>query len=71
MIFGGIRKVPTECPRCGFAQQEPVGLISTYCRGCGGHYAVARKPAPAPHAKHSLPGRLRDKLHHREPRIAA
>jgi cytoskeletal protein CcmA (bactofilin family)/ribosomal protein S27E len=45
-MFGGIRKVPTECPHCGHVQHEPVGLISTYCRGCGDHYAVRRQSTP-------------------------
>ncbi len=39
------------CPDCGFVQSEPVGLISTFCRSCGGHYRVARgaaEPAAVP-----------------------
>lgn len=72
MIFGGIRKVPTECPHCGFTQQEPVGLISTYCRGCGDHYTVVRKPAALPSsAKPSLTERVRERLHPQQPRTAA
>lgn len=60
-MFGGIRKVPTSCPHCGFTQLEPAGLISTYCRGCGDHYKVTRDAAPAPArkpAKSSLIRRL-------------
>jgi cytoskeletal protein CcmA (bactofilin family) len=45
-MFGGVRKVPTECPHCGFTQHEPSGLISTYCRGCGSHYTVPAHAAP-------------------------
>ena len=32
------RKAPSRCPQCGFLQDEPEHLISTYCRGCGNHY---------------------------------
>src|SRR3954465_2230978 len=71
MIFGGIRKVPTECPHCGHTQQEPVGLISTYCRGCGDHYTVAPKAAPAPPPKQKLKELGREKLHLHEPRHIA
>ncbi len=46
-MFGGIRKLPTDCPHCGFQQSEPAGAISTYCRGCGDHFTVTRnQPAP-------------------------
>lgn len=34
------RKVPSQCPRCGFSQPEPAHLISTYCRSCGEYYEV-------------------------------
>jgi cytoskeletal protein CcmA (bactofilin family) len=62
-MFGGVRKVPTECPHCGHVQQEPAGLISTYCRGCGDHYTVRRAAAPHPAArKPPLPQRLREKI---------
>ncbi len=72
MIFGSIRKVPTECPHCGFTQQEPVGLISTYCRGCGDHYTVARKAPPPPlEPRPSFARRVREKLLPAEPRLAA
>lgn len=33
-----IRKTSFRCPDCGFVQQEPENLISTYCRSCGHHY---------------------------------
>jgi cytoskeletal protein CcmA (bactofilin family) len=33
-----LRKVPFRCPECGFVQQEPETLISTYCRSCGHYY---------------------------------
>ncbi|MGC1479277.1 MAG: polymer-forming cytoskeletal protein [Chthoniobacterales bacterium] len=45
-MFGGIRKIPTTCPHCGFVQDEPSALIATYCRGCGDHYSVAKSPDP-------------------------
>jgi len=41
-MFGGVKKIPTLCPHCGFEQLEPAGLISTYCRGCGSHYSVGK-----------------------------
>jgi cytoskeletal protein CcmA (bactofilin family) len=66
-MFGSIRKVPTECPHCGHTQQEPAGLISTYCRGCGDHYTVRRQPPPiAVSKKSSLPQRVREKIVPRE-----
>jgi cytoskeletal protein CcmA (bactofilin family)/predicted RNA-binding Zn-ribbon protein involved in translation (DUF1610 family) len=34
------RKAPSRCPHCGFVQDEPEHLISTYCHGCGNHYEV-------------------------------
>ena len=34
------RKEPFSCPHCGFVQNEPRHLISTYCRGCGDYYEV-------------------------------
>ena len=34
------RKAPFRCPHCGFIQEEPEDLISTYCRSCGSHYEV-------------------------------
>lgn len=34
------RKEPFKCPHCGFVQNEPRHLISTYCRGCGSYYEV-------------------------------
>jgi len=41
------RKIPSQCPRCGFSQPEPPHLISTYCRSCGDHYEVrGRHPEP-------------------------
>ncbi len=52
-----LRRVAFRCPDCGFVQQEPEHLISTFCRSCGSHYDVAgagrgnsepaAKPAPA------------------------
>jgi cytoskeletal protein CcmA (bactofilin family) len=39
------RKAPFRCPHCGFVQEEPEHLISTYCRGCGSHYEVLVNPA--------------------------
>ena len=39
------RKAPSRCPHCGFVQDEPEHLISTYCRGCGSYYKVFTGPA--------------------------
>lgn len=39
------RKAPFRCPHCGFVQDEPEHLISTYCRGCGKHYEAKANPA--------------------------
>lgn len=47
-MSAGIRKVPTTCPHCGSSQPEPVGALSTYCRGCGEHYAIGRADTPTP-----------------------
>jgi cytoskeletal protein CcmA (bactofilin family)/uncharacterized CHY-type Zn-finger protein len=38
-------KAPFRCPHCGFIQEEPEHLISTYCRRCGNHYEVAATSA--------------------------
>ncbi len=46
-MFGAIRKIPTTCPHCGFVQNEPRALQSTFCRGCGDHYSTAAAPANA------------------------
>jgi cytoskeletal protein CcmA (bactofilin family) len=43
-MFGVIRKIPTTCPHCGFVQNEPRALLSTFCRGCGDHYSTAAAP---------------------------
>ncbi len=60
-MFGGIKKVPTTCPHCGFVQLEPAGLISTYCRSCGDHYTVRRDPVVSESATPSIATRLRTK----------
>jgi cytoskeletal protein CcmA (bactofilin family) len=39
------RKAPSRCPHCGFVQDEPEHLISTYCRGCGSYYKVVPSSA--------------------------
>jgi cytoskeletal protein CcmA (bactofilin family)/predicted Zn-ribbon and HTH transcriptional regulator len=73
-MFGSIKKIPTECPHCGFVQSEPAGLISTYCRGCGDHYSVAPRALhpPAPATKPAALGKLvREKLLARTPRRIA
>jgi len=44
----GSQKTPFRCPACGFAQSEPAGLISTFCRSCGEHYQVAGSAARPP-----------------------
>jgi cytoskeletal protein CcmA (bactofilin family) len=63
-MFGSIKKIPTECPHCGFVQNEPVGLISTYCRGCGDHYSVVPRTAPpvVPAIKAPFRKAVREKL---------
>lgn len=56
------RKEPFSCPHCGFVQNEPRHLISTYCRGCGQYYEVtpdrqaeAKPPAPVVlHSRHAV-----------------
>jgi cytoskeletal protein CcmA (bactofilin family) len=62
-MFGGVKKVPTTCPHCGFVQLEPRDLISTYCRGCGDHYTVLREPGAAPRSAPSVAERLRTRMH--------
>ncbi len=37
------RKIPSQCPKCGFSQPEPPQLISTYCRSCGDYYEVRHR----------------------------
>jgi len=31
-------KQAVTCPKCGSSQQEPAGVISTFCRACGHHF---------------------------------
>lgn len=45
------RKAPSRCPHCGFVQNEPEHVISTYCRGCGSYYKVL--PANAAFARYT------------------
>jgi len=58
-----LRKVPFRCPECGFVQQEPETLISTYCRSCGHYYKGGAdrpaKGAPIVAAPGLFRGRLR------------
>ncbi len=61
-MFGSATRIPTTCPHCGFVQLEPRELISTYCRGCGDHFHVARAAPAAPPARAALADRLREKL---------
>lgn len=62
------RKVPSHCPHCGFVQQEPPQLISTYCRACDNHYAV-RGTAPAPaRSAEGLVSRVVRRMTERPPR---
>jgi cytoskeletal protein CcmA (bactofilin family) len=53
------RKAPSRCPHCGFVQNEPEHLISTYCRGCGSYYKVFTSPAKATFSSRSYPARGR------------
>lgn len=50
-----IRKADVACPHCGHVQQEPTGVVSTFCRGCGDHFDVGAraqpKAAPSPAAR--------------------
>jgi cytoskeletal protein CcmA (bactofilin family) len=72
-MFGGIRKIPTTCPHCGFVQQEPAALISTFCRGCGEHYNVAREAQPTAATTRAranpLVARIQQKLQRHVPRV--
>ena len=58
------RKAPSRCPHCGFVQDEPEHLISTYCRGCGGYYKVS--PA-SPRASYA--SSVRTRIRRRIPKI--
>ena len=37
-----------ECPHCAARQQESVFAKTTFCRKCGKHFDLERKPAPVP-----------------------
>jgi len=43
-----VRKASVRCPHCEFVQNEPVAVVSTYCRGCGQYFRVGRAPGPPP-----------------------
>ena len=59
------RKAPSRCPHCGFVQDEPEHLISTYCRGCGSYYKVV--PPTAALARYS--SEVRTRIRRRLPKI--
>jgi cytoskeletal protein CcmA (bactofilin family) len=59
------RKAPSRCPHCGFVQDEPEHLISTYCRGCGSYYKVS--PPSAGLARYS--SEVRTRIRRRFPKI--
>ena len=59
------RKAPFRCPHCGFVQDEPEHLISTYCRGCGSYYKVV--PPAAALARYS--SEVRTRIRRRLPKI--
>ena len=59
------RKAPSRCPHCGFVQDEPEHLISTYCRGCGSYYKVS--PPSAGLARYS--SEVRTRIRRRLPKI--
>ena len=59
------RKAPSRCPHCGFVQDEPEHLISTYCRGCGSYYKVS--PPGARLARYS--SEVRTRIRRRFPKI--
>ncbi len=54
-MFGAIRKIPTTCPHCGFVQNEPRALQSTFCRGCGDHYSTTAAPLNAAATRVTIP----------------
>lgn len=41
-------KTDVTCPHCHHVQQEPRGVISTFCRGCGEHFEVGVVPEAPP-----------------------
>lgn len=49
----GRNRITVCCPECGFDQNEPRMVVSTYCRGCSAHYqinegkAVPKKTRPS------------------------
>lgn len=43
-------KKAVTCPQCGAVQQEPPGIISTFCRSCGQHFELGAKKRPDPGA---------------------
>jgi cytoskeletal protein CcmA (bactofilin family) len=59
------RKAPSRCPHCGFVQDEPEHLISTYCRGCGSYYQVS--PPSVGLARYST--EVRTRIKRRLPKI--
>ncbi len=44
-------KKAVSCPKCGASQEEAAGVISTFCRACGGHFVLGGKPPAAIQAK--------------------
>jgi len=39
------------CPHCSATQQEPVGVVSTVCRACSGHFSLEEKEGAGPRTK--------------------
>ncbi len=58
-MFGAIRKIPTTCPHCGFVQNEPAALLSTFCRSCGDHYSTTAAPPNPAAIPVTIPAALR------------
>jgi cytoskeletal protein CcmA (bactofilin family) len=56
------RKAPSRCPHCGFVQDEPERLISTYCRGCGSYYKVSPPSAVLVRYSNQVRARIRRRL---------
>ena len=62
------RKAPSRCPHCGFVQDEPEHLISTYCRGCGSYYKVSSPSGGLARYSNEVRTRIRRRLPKLSPR---
>ncbi|MEM7700065.1 MAG: polymer-forming cytoskeletal protein [Verrucomicrobiota bacterium] len=46
-LFKKAKSIVLTCPFCGYQQEEPSAVVSTYCRSCSEHYRVRKGVAVA------------------------